>query len=201
MAGTRILGDITQPNVESRFLSLATAVEALIDSAIHPDEKLLRGTLLARIVSSGKFRAYAEADVASGGDFSTGAATFTLEDQDAIEKMKHLRVGDVIEGVDGTALGTILTFNSTTGVGTLTGNSANNYTSGNAVRVDNADLALASQAGRILKSETLVTASQDQPEAAYTEGFFVEARVLGATTASKAELGALEPTPGEMRLR
>lgn len=197
----RILGDITQPNVESRFLPLAVAVEALIDSAIHPDEKLLRGTLLGKIVASGKFRAYAEADVASGGNFSNAADTFTLEDQDAILKMKHFRVGDVIEGVDGTVLGEIATFDPVTGVGTLTGNSANNYVASNGVRVDNADLALASQAGRILKSETIVTAGQDEPVSAYTEGFFTEARVLGATTASKLDLGSLEPTPGEMRLR
>jgi len=124
-----------------------------------------------------------------------------LEDQDAILKIKHFRVGDVIESVAGLALGTIATYDPVTGIGTLTGNSANNLAAGVGVRVDNADLALASQAGRILKSEVIVTAGQDEPVAAYTEGFFIEARVLGATTASKLELGALEPTPGEMRLR
>ena len=201
MGGSRILGDITQPNVESRFLNLAVAVEALIDAGVHPDEKILRGTLLTKIVSSGKFRAYAEGDVASGGNFSNAADTFTLEDQDALLKMKHFRVGDVIEGVDGTALGEIATFNPTTGVGTLTGNSANNYVSPNAVRIAESVATLANQDGRILKSEVVVTAGQDEPVAAYTEGFFTKPRVIGATVASILALGATEPTTDELRLR
>ncbi|MCH8985927.1 MAG: hypothetical protein IIB04_04850, partial [Acidobacteria bacterium] len=100
MGGSRLLGDVTQPNVERRRLDLAVSVEALLDASVHPDEKMLRGTLLMRNVSDGKFRAYAEADVAGGGNFSTGATSFTIEDQDAIEKMKHFRPGDVIEGTD-----------------------------------------------------------------------------------------------------
>lgn len=201
MGGSRVLGDITQPNVESRFLPLAVAVEALIDASVHPDEKILRGTLLMKIVSSGKYRAYAEADVATGGDFSTGADTFTLEDQDSKEKMKHFRVGDVIEGTDGTALGTIATFNATTGVGTLTANSSNNYAAGNGVRVATSVATLASQAGRILKSETTVETGQDEPVAAYIEGFFNKNRVIGATAAAITALGATEPTTDEIRLK
>jgi len=200
MSGARILGDITQPNVVSRFQNLTVAVAALISVAVHLDgEKLLEGTLLAKIVADGKFRAYAEADVSVA--FSTGNADFTLEDQaDGHLKMKHFRVGDVIEGTDGTALGTILTFNGVTGVGTLTANSAANHST--PVRVDNADLKLSGGDGRILKAETLmgINGVLDEPQAAYVEGFFTETRVIGATVASKLALGSKSYVAGEMRL-
>lgn len=199
MGGVRVLGDITQPNVVSRFQSLAVAVEALLDVTVHLEgEKLFEGTLLAKIVANGKFRAYAEADVNVA--FNAGNVDFTLEDQaDGHLKMKHFRVGDVIEGVDDTALGTIATFNPVTGVGTLTANSANAYAIGLAVRVSNADLKLSAGDGRILKSELLMS-DLDEPVAAYVEGFFTDTRVIGLTADAKTELGSKSYVPGETRL-
>lgn len=199
MGGVRVLGDITQPNVVSRFQNVAFAVAAILDVLIHLEgEKLLEGTLLAKIVATGKYRAYAEADVNVA--FDAANANFTLEDQaDGHLKMKHFRLGDVIEGVDGTALGTILTFNPITGVGTLAANSANAYAIGLAVRVDNADLKLSGGDGRILKAETLMS-DLDEPVAAYVEGFFTDTRVIGLTADAKTELATKSYVAGETRL-
>ncbi len=202
MGGRRILSDITQPNVVSRYLNLAVTVLALLDVTVHPeDEKLLEGTLLGKIVANGKFRAYPEAEVAVAGDFSAASADFTIEDQDALLKMKHFRIGDTIESTLGVALGEILTFNPVTGVGTLTGNSANALAAGLFVRVVAAELSLANGDGRILKGETLMpTPSADSPQAAYVEGFFTDARVIGLTLASGLAMGAKSFVAGETRL-
>ena len=134
--GDRDLGRIVNKAVISRDESQAIVRALTISSAVHlKDERLAKGTLMALIVASGLSRAYAEAvpTVAFGAasvDFTLDPATFGLA-------QKYFRVGDVIEGTDGTALGEIATYDPVTGVGTLTGNSANAHAT--AVRVDNAD--------------------------------------------------------------
>lgn len=198
MSGRRLLGDIQSPNLLSRRDDLAVSVGVVIDGAVHEDEMLKRGYLLAKIIASGKYRAYAEADVAVGGDFSTGADTFTLEAGQ--EGAKHFRVGDVLESVAGAALGTIATYNPATGAGTLTGNSSNNLADGNGVRITEASVSLGSKNGRVLKNEMVIEGTEDKPEASYSEGFFTEARIPNLTDAAKTSLGTSAPSSGELRL-
>lgn len=197
----RILGNITQPALESRHLNLAVALESVIDKDVHGGEVLLRGALMGKIVASGKYRAYAQAAVASGGDFSTSADTFTLEDLTDRDLMKHFRVGDVITDDEDNALGEIATFDPVTGVGTLTGNSANNLASGGAdVIIDAADLSIAKVDVRILKSETQVETDLDKAEPGYNEGYFNRSAVLGATDEALTAMGAKDLGSDEIRL-
>lgn len=190
----RLLADVTQPNVLSRYINLAVAIEALLDSGIHQDKKLLEGTLLGKM-GSGNYRAYFEAETSVA--FSTGNANFTLSEISGQALMKHLRVGDVIEGTDGTALGTVATFDASTGVGTLTANSANNHSTN--VRVQPADLSIAAANRLVLKDENAV-GSDDLPVAAYYEGFFNTAMVLGATPAALTAMSAKVVSSSEFRL-
>jgi len=197
----RLLGNITQPALESRFLNLLVALEAVIDKDVHGDEVLLRGTLMGKIVASGKYRAYMQAAVASGGDFSTGADTFTLEDLTDRDLMKHVRVGDVITDSGGLALGTVASFIPATGVGTLTGNSANNLVSGgNDVIISVAVLSIAKVDVRILKSETSIEPDLDKAEPGYNEGHFNRSAVLGATDEAVTAMGAKDLGSDEIRL-
>lgn len=194
----RLLGDITNANPVSRYESQAVPVGGVIDNAIHLAAELLkRGTLMAKIVSSGKFRAYFEATVKAGGDFANNAVGFTL-DAALSPLIGNLRVGDVIESVGGTALGTIATFNATTGVGTLTGNSANNLAAAQKVRITEATVQLGSKSGRILKDEVLM-GSSDEPFVGWIEGFFIQARTT-ITAAALTALGGKTVSTGEIRL-
>lgn len=196
----RVLGDITSPNVESRYLNLAVAVEMLIDGTVHQDEKMLRGQIMGKIVASGKYRAYATAQVKTGGEFSTAADTFILENAASRDEMKFFQVGDVITDDAGNALGEIATFDPETGVGTLTGNSANNLAAGNGVILDASDVSIAKADVRILKSETLVEDGADKPADGYVEGFFNTAVVKGATSAALVAMGAKVLSSAEFRL-
>lgn len=198
-----ILGPITTMNPVSRFEQMAVAVEAIIDNAVHPSgTKLLRGVLLAKIVSgngtAGNYRAYAEGTVKTSGAFSTAAATFTLDPATAGGLIGNFQVGDVIEGTDGTALGTILTYNPVTGVGTLTGNSTSNYTAGNTVRITEASVSIASKNGRILKDEVLME-SNNEPANGWIEGFFIQSRTT-ITAAALTKMSGKAVTTGEIRL-
>lgn len=182
----------------SRFDHLACETGVLLDKTYQAGVRLLRGALLGKIVSSGKYRAYVEIDVKTGGDFSTVAATFTLDVATKIGQ-GDFEVGDVITSVGGTALGTILTYNKTSGVGTLAANSANNLAAGQKVKVSEAVLSLANKAGRLLKDETLVAADQDTPVAAYFEGFFLQSQTT-VTAAALTTLGGFTIESGEIRL-
>ena len=193
----KILGNITSPNVESRFLNLAAPVECLIDGAVHLDEIVKRGQIMG--LAAGKYRAYAEAIVKTGGDFSTAAATFTLENAAGFDQMKNLRVGDVITSSGGTALGTILTFDPATGIGTLSANSANNLAAGQAVIIDAADLDISKANVRILKSEHAVEDGVDRPAEGYVEGWFNTA-VVQATSAALVAMSAKIISASEFRL-
>lgn len=196
----RILGNISQPSVLSRYVNLAVALELVIDGAVHLNEKLFAGVLLGKIVSSGKYRAYAEGTVKSGGAFSASADTFTLEQAAGVDLMKNFRVGDVITSSSGTALGTIATFDPVTGVGTLTGNSANALTAGNKVIISSAVLSIAKADVRVLKSETLLEDGVDAVGAGWNEGFFNTAMVLGATSAALTAMSAKTVSSTEFRI-
>ncbi len=190
----RLLADVTQPNVLSRYLNLAVSVEALLDSGIHVDKKLLEGTLIGKM-GNGNYRAYVETETSV--DFNAANADFTLSEIAAQALLKHLRIGDVVEGIDGTALGTVLTYDPATGVGTLTANSSSTY-AGN-IRVDNADLDISQGVGLVLKDENAV-GSDDLPVAAYCEGFFNTGSVLGATAQALIDLSAKVVSASEFRL-
>lgn len=202
----RKLGNITMKAILSRFEQLAVFVEGIIDNVVHPEGELMgRGLLLGKITAGtvgtvGNLRAYAEGKVKTGGAFSTGAATFTLDPADSATKamIKHFRIGDVIESTGGTALGTILTYNPVTGVGTLTGNSSNNLAAGQGVRVAAANLKISGKAGMILKDEVLMEAT-NEPVVGYIEGFFKQSSTT-VTAAAATSMNGTNVTSDELRL-
>jgi hypothetical protein len=193
-----VLAKVKNPALVSRFVELALVSSMLIDRTVHGGEILPRGTVMARIVSSKKYRAYAEGTIKAGGAFSASAPGFTL-DVDVSPIAKHLRVGDVIESVSGTALGTIASYNPATGVGTLSGNSAAALAAGQKVRVAKSVLALAKGAGRILQDEVQVSSQNDSSGAAYFCGFFLKSNTT-LTDDALSELGGYELEAGEARL-
>lgn len=202
----RLLGDIKTTDIISRNPDLAVALNILLDSTVMPayPQVINRGEVLAKYVPSdasahvGKYRPYAESNCTSA--FSTGSAAFSLDP--TIRASQWFLPGDVIEGVDGTALGTIATYDPLTGEGTLTGNSSNAYGSGGqAVRLAVAKWTLGNKLGMILQDETLVEASGDDvPVAGWREGFFVQSRT-SLTAAAITALGAYVETPGEVRIQ
>lgn len=194
----RILANVTNSGTVSRYAELCVLVEGVIDNAIHSGGELLkRGLLLMKTVANGKYRAYAEALVKAGGAFSNASAAFTLDPTSAL--VGYFRVGDVIESTSGTALGTIATFSAVTGVGTLTGNAANNLAAGQSVRVAESQAALSGNVGRILEDEILMDAS-DEAFDGFSEGFFVQSRTT-VTAAALAKLGGYLLTTDEIRLK
>lgn len=191
------IATVRNPALVSRFDQHALESSALLDKTYQAGVRLKKGALLGKL-GSGKYRAYVEIDVKTGGDFSNAAVGFTLDVATKVGQ-GDFEVGDVITSVSGTALGTILTYNKTTGVGTLAANSANNLAAGQKVKVSEAVLALGSKAGRILKDEVLVEADQDTPCAAYFEGFFLQANTT-VTAAALTTLGGFTIESGEIRL-
>ncbi len=194
---SRILNTITSPALVSRNDRLGVDESVLIDNAVHADgERLTRGTLLGKL-ANGKHRAYAEAFVSVA--FSAAAKTFTLDPTCAAAK--HFRSGDVIQGTDGTALGTIDAYNPVTGVGTLLANSTSAFAANgtNAVRIPLATLALASPSGKLLKSEVDME-DTDAVAVGYFEGFFVKSNTT-LTAAAIIAMSATEPSTDEVRLK
>jgi hypothetical protein len=204
----RVLGDIKTVDIISRFSNLAVTLNCLLDSSVMPvastvDTIINRGEVLAKYVPSdssahvGKYRPYAESNVTAA--FATNSINFTLDA--SIRSAAWFIPGDVIEGVDGTALGTIATYNPATGVGTLAANASNAYGSGGqAVRLAAANWTLGSKLGLILVDECIVEAGVDQPVAGYREGFFVQS-LTSLTAAAITALGAAVETPGEVRIQ
>jgi hypothetical protein len=191
----RILGDISNSSIVSRREDLAVVVEAIIDSAIHPSGDLIRrGALLAQR-GNGKYRAYAEGVVV--GAFSAAATTFSV-DLTQGQSAQYFKAGDVIESVAGVALGTIATFDPSTGSGTLTANSANALAAGQRCRINAATGSLASKKARVLQEEMLMDGT-DAAVAAYSEGFFTVSRT-GITAAAETAMGVVEATTGEVRM-
>lgn len=195
---SRILNTITNTALVSRHDRLGVEQSLTIDGVVHAaNEVIPRGTLLAKIVATGKHRAYAEGFVS--GAFATNAKTFTLDPTNPATK--HFRSGDVIQGTDGTVLGTIDTFNPVTGVGLLLSNSTTIFAANgtNAVRVPLATLALADTAGKILKDEVTMD-GDDAVAVGFFEGFFVKS-LTTLTAAAIIALGAVEPSTDEVRLK
>lgn len=193
---SKILNTITNTSLVSRHDHLAVCESFTIDSAIHADgEKIVRGTVFGK-QGSGKYRAYAEALVKSA--FANNSTAFQLDMTSPAAK--HFRVGDVIQGTDGTALGTIATFDPTTGNGTLTANATNNFAANgtNAVRIPLATVALASKAVRILKDEVQMIGT-DEIGVGYFEGFFVESTTT-LTAAAETAIGAIKTDTDEVRI-
>jgi hypothetical protein len=193
-----ILNKISNPALVSRHDHLAIAEAVVVDGDVHVDgERVARGTLLGKIVATGKYRAYAEAVVSVA--FANNSKDFTLDS--ASKAAKHLRVGDVIQGIDGTALGTIATYDPATGVGTLGANSTSNYAANgtNAVRIPLATLALAGSAGKLLQQE-LDMDGNDAVGVGYFEGFFVKSNTTLTATAMTA-MGAIDVDTDEVRLK
>jgi hypothetical protein len=197
---SNVLASIKNVAIISRFEQVALETALVVDKTIHAaGETLERGTLLGKL-ASGKHRAYAEGTVKAGGAFSNAAATFTL-DVAVSPIAKHLRVGDVIESVGGTALGTIATYDKVTGVGTLTGNSANNLAAGQKVRIAIATVVLANSKAKVLKNDIECSSDFDAVGVGYFEGVFVK----DATTITDAAIAAVsswgEPETNEVRIK
>jgi hypothetical protein len=195
---TNPIAIIKNPALLSRFERLAVETSFLIDASISGGLTLARGVLMAKIVSSGKYRPYVEGVVKTGGAFATSSAAFTLDVSQQVGPVPF-QVGDVIEDVSGNALGTIASYNALTGVGALAANSAEALAAGGFVRVALASLALAYGAGKILKDEAPVDSANDTLAVGYFEGFFIQAN----TTVSAAALLAMQGKTidaGEIRL-
>lgn len=197
------LATVRNTALVSRWDILALAIGIVIDGTIHASGELLqRGVLLGKIVATGKYRAYAEGLVADDGAFSNAAKTFTLDPADEATKglLKNFRLGDVVEGTDGTALGTIATFNPATGEGTLAANSTSNLATGKSVRIAKSVLALADGKGKLLTDE-VISAGSDMPATGFFEGFFVKS-LTTVTAAALSEMGGIvTDDSNEIRLK
>jgi len=193
-----VLATIKNPALISRFENLAAETSGVVDGNFSGGLTLARGTLMGKIVSTGKFRPYTEGVVKTGGAFATGSTAFTLDQSVAVGPVPF-QVGDVIEDSAGNALGTIAAFNPTTGVGALVANSASNLAAGGVVRVALSVLALANGAGRILKDELSVVAGVDALGVGYFEGFFLQANTT-VTAAALAAMAGKTIDAGEIRL-
>jgi len=193
-----IIASIVNPALVSRNEHLLAETSILVDKNFHGGQTLKRGALMGKIVSSGKYRAYVEIAVKTGGAFSTAAATFTV-DKSTLIGQSDLAVGDVIEDTAGNALGTIATYNPATGVGTLSGNSGSNLAAGGLVRVALSQLSLAKAAGKLLQDETYIDPAQDTVATGWFEGFFIQANST-ITAAASTAMGAKNIDTGEIRL-
>lgn len=141
-----MLNGLRSKSVVSRYPHLSVALSLVLSSAVHASTEVIPAGSVMGKMADGKYRAYAEAEVSVA--FSNAAAGFTLDATKAIAK--HFRVGDTITAVDGTALGVIATYNSDTGVGTLTGNSANNLAIGERVKIASAECSIEKGDARVL---------------------------------------------------
>jgi hypothetical protein len=192
----RILGDISNSTTISRREDLAVVVEAVIDGTIHPDGDLVRrGAVLAQVVATGKYRAYAEGLVTTA--FATSSTAFAVDPTEPAAQ--YFKAGDVIESTAGAALGTIATYNPTTGAGTLAANSAAVLATSGRCRLAAAAYALGSNKARVLQEEVLMSGN-DEAVGAYSEGFFAQSRTT-ITAAALAAMSAYSPTTGEVRLK
>jgi hypothetical protein len=162
------MNGITNKQVVARASHLAVSLALIVSGSIHANEDLTAGSFLAQM-SNGKYRAYAEADVTTA--FSTANANFAVDPAGPLAK--HFRIGDAIESVAGVALGTILTYNAATGVGTLAANSAAVLAIGQKIRVTEASASLGSGKGRLLDSRVQLD-SVDLPASGYVEGYMVK---------------------------
>lgn len=189
----RLLGSITNAGIISRRPDLAVAVECLIDGAVHLAGELLpRGAVLAKKASNGKYRAYAEgiltaATAADSVDFAVDPAGFNVP---------FFKVGDAVEAVDGTALGTIATFDPATGAGTFAANAAAVKASGVAIRLAKSVAALDAGKGRVLMDEVLMAGS-DELKAGLQHAYLVQG-MTGITAAALSEMGGVAVTSGEV---
>lgn len=192
----RFLGDVQNKNVIARRPDLAVSVEAVINNTIHASgEKLARGLLLAKIIATGKYRAYMEATVKTGNAFGTGAATFGVDL--AVSPLAiHIRIGDILESTAGVTLGTVLTYDPVLGTGTLDANSAAVLAAGNTFRITEATVSLASKNGRILVDE-VVMESNDAPVSAYVAGYFTKS-MTSVTTVALAKMSGNLVTSDEI---
>lgn len=203
----RVLGNIQTVDIISRRSDLAVAVDLVIDSSVMPNVTLptiiSRGEVLAKYIPNdasahvGKYRPYPESNCLAA--FAANSTAFSLDP--TLRGAAWFVPGDVIEGVDGTVLGTIQSYNPATGAGVLVANSVSAYGgAGQAVRIAQANWSLASKAGLILEDEELVEAALDLPCAGYREGFFVQS-LTSLTAAAITALGAYAVTPNEIRVQ
>lgn len=133
-------------SVISRHAHLAVALGLEVSSAVHLESEVLNaGTVMGK-TATGKYRAYAQAEVSVA--FDAANPNFTLDPQG--ELFKHLREGDTITKLDGTALGVIATLNKETGVGTLEANSAAAHAIGEEVKIDEDECSIEDGNGRVL---------------------------------------------------
>ena len=204
--GGRLLGNIQTTDIISRYRELAVPMDVLLDStqfAVYA-ARISRGELLMKYVPNdasvhvGKYRPYCEGTVTTA--FGAGSINFAFNP--ATRASQNFLVGDVITDSLGNALGTILTYNPATGVGTLTGNSTNVLAIGGIAIVSAANWALGGKQGMVLEDDQLIEASgSDEPVAAYREGFFVQALTSITATAITALGAAVESESGDVRIQ
>lgn len=156
-------------NIVSRGMVLAIALGVIVNKDYLTEGKeLLPGVVLGKL-ADGTYRPYAEAELTAASD----SASANLAFDPASLNFENFKVGDVVEGVDGTALGTILLINSVTGAVVLTGNAASDAYEG-FVRVAIADLSVTKADVRILAEhvqyESLL--GTDVSASGFVEGYF-----------------------------
>lgn len=173
------MNGIQNKQVIARASHLAVILPFIISSTIHPNEKLQAGTFMAKMANN-KYRAYAEGQVDVA--FGTASAAFTLDPAGPL--VKHFRVGDAIESSAGVLLGTILTFNSVTGAGTLTVNSAAVLAIDGRARISEASASLGYGKGRLLDSVYDVAAG-DVAASGYVEGYMATTTLTTAAAIAK----------------
>jgi hypothetical protein len=204
----RILGNITNPALVSRFDRLAVKVDTIIDSAVHgAGERLIRGTLLAlglagggaAPVNAGKSVAYAEGATGATA-FSNASINFSISIADPTDKTAYFfRPGMRITKLDGTLVGTVATFDPTTGLGTLTGDAAVNVATGLRVQLSAVDYGVDYINGGLLEDDVAMDGTHDEPVSMFIEGFFNKAGT-SLTAQAITAMGAKSFASGEVRL-
>lgn len=195
---SKILNTITNPALVSRQDQLGVETSFTVDgSVLAAGIRILRGTLMGLLANT-KYRPYFESVVTVA--FSTASAAFTLDPTSP--RAAYLVVGDVLEGTDTTALGTVLTYNPLTGAGTLAANSSNNFAADGtkSVRIPLATLALVYPDGKLLKDE-LDMDGTDQVGVGFYEGFFVKSLTTLTAAAITAMGAAYTVGTDEVRLK
>lgn len=184
---------ITNKQVLARHTGLAVPLPVVIDASIHAGEKLTQGIFLARM-ANGKYRAYAEAEVSTA--FAADSVNFAVDPTGPLAKF--FRVGDQIESTSGTALGTIASYNPSTGNGTLVANSAAALAIGQRIRIAEASASLGLGKGRLLV-EKIEMGAKDEPASGYIEGYMVKSAFT--TDAAIAKVGAVYDLQGSSEFK
>jgi hypothetical protein len=189
------MNGITNNQVVSRASHLAIPLSLIVSSLIHANDDLPAGSFMAKM-ANGKYRAYAEGDVTTA--FNTANANFAIDPAGPLAR--HFRTGDALESVAGVALGTILTYDKVTGVGTLSANSAANLAAGQKVRITEASASLGSGKGRLLSSRVQLD-DADYVASGYSEGYMAKTSLTTDAAIAKVGVEVVTAEGSEIRMK